>query len=228
MPSPVSTRIAATLLSLVLLVAACSGSSSDDADDAGGEIRTLDSNVTEVATGAGDLTTEDASNEAPDEERTIEDAQLEFAVCIRESGYPEWPDPDPNAEGGAFRGQDLEALGIDFDDQEFREALDSCRSVFEGVAGGREDLDPEQQAEREDQALALFACIRQNPGWEDIPDPDFSSQGGGGLRELFINGDLDVDEFRTLAQECQTELGIEGGGFGGGRGPGRSRPASGG
>ncbi len=212
----VSTRIAAAVLGVVLLTAACSGSSSDDADGVSGEIRTLDSTATEVAAGVGDAAADVASDDTPDEQRTFEDAQLEFAVCIRDSGFPEWPDPDPNAEAGPFRGQDLEGLGVDLDDPEFRQALDACRSVFEGVAGGRGDLDPEQQAEREDQALALFACIRQNPGWEDIPDPDFSGQGGG-LRELFINGDLDVDEFRTLAQECQAELGFEGGGFGRGR-----------
>ncbi len=217
-----SLRIGLALAVSALLFAACGASSSDSTAD--GEIATLaTATIDELATGDGATAVGAAADAGVDDERTFEDAQLDFSACMRDSGYPEWPDPDPNAEGGPFGGVDVQALGIDFNDDAFRTVLDTCREELQGVVGDRQELDPEQQAERQDQTLALFACIRTNPGWEDLPDPDLTGGAGGGgdgIRALFQSGDYDIDEFRTLSQQCQTELGIEGGGFGGGQGGG--------
>ena len=218
------------VLTAIFVLAACSGGD-DEATDVGlATLAASTDDATETASAdAVDVGTEDTST--AEEERTIEDAQLDFAQCVRETGFPDFPDPAADAQGGrGFDPAQLQELGIDVQDEDFRAALDECRTEFDGVAGGRQDLDPEQQAELQDQALALFACVRENPGWEDLPDIEIGA-GPGALRDLFTSGELDVEEFRTLSQECQTELGIEGGiggaPGGGGRGAGQGGAGAG-
>jgi hypothetical protein len=209
-------RLLLPLFVLALFGAACS--SSDDGADTESQIATLD----DGGGASGDDALAATTTTAPEEEITFEEAQLAFAVCMRET-YPEWPDPDPDAQGGrlGFDRGALEELGIDFQDADFRDLIQQCQGDnFQGVAGAGNDLSAEEQAELEDNLLALFACVREQPGYEDIPDPDFSGgEGGFGLRELFQSGEVDPQEFRTVMQDCQTSLGIEGGGGlrGGGR-----------
>lgn len=223
------------LLTITLIAAACGSSDGDDAADVG--LATLETSTADgagdgdIAAGAdstaadSDTTDADSTDEAP---ATFDDAQLDFAQCLRDSGFTDWPDPDPSTAGGrgGFGNVDLTALGIDRDDADFQAATEECRSSFDGVTGGRGELDPEQQAEAQDRLIELFACIRENPGFEDLPDIDL---GGGGLRELITSGDIDIEEFRELSQACQTELGIEGGlgGGPGGRGAGAGAGAGG-
>lgn len=163
-----------------------------------------------------------STTEVSAEDMTIEDAELAFAACMRET-YPEWPDPRPD---GGFGGREaIEALGIDPRDDGFVEALDGCRSALQGAVGGN-SLTPEEQAEQQDQVLALFACVREQPGFEDLPDPDFS-QGAGrgfGLIQLFQSGAINPEEFRAAIEQCAASLGVE---LRGGprRGPGGSRQA---
>ncbi|MDG2114414.1 MAG: hypothetical protein P8N02_17595 [Actinomycetota bacterium] len=208
-------RLLLPLFVLALFAAACSGS--DDGADSESQIATLD----DGGGASGDDALAATTTTLPEEEVTFEEALLSFAVCMRET-YPEWPDPDPDApDGRRFDREVLQDLGIDFQDQGFRDLLQQCQGDnFQGVAGTADDLSPEEQAELEDNLLALFACVREEPGYEDIPDPDFSGgEGGFGLRELFESNDIDPQEFRTVMQDCQTSLGIEGGGGlrGGGR-----------
>lgn len=216
-------RLLLPLFVLALFAAACS--SSDDSADSDSQIATLDDGVG----ASGDDALAATTTTAPQEELTFEEAQLNFAACMRDT-YPEWPDPDPDAQGRGpgFDREVLTELGVDFQDADFRDLLQECQSDnFQGVAGAGADLSPEEQAELEDDLLALFACVREQPGYEDIPDPDFSGTAGGfgGLRELFQTGDIDPQEFRTVMQDCQAALGIEGGQ--GGRGPGGERPGGG-
>ena len=208
-----------------LLLTACGGGSSSAEDDDAG-IASLETTAADEQAADTDVTVAaDGDGADEEEELTFEEAQLEFSRCMRDNGYPDWPDPDPNAEAGrAFGNVDFESLGIDPRSDEFRSASQACREVFDGIAGGRADLSPEQQAELEDNLLAMFACVRENPGWEDLPDPDFSAGGRGfGLGDLFQSGDIDPAEFRDLIQQCQQDLGIDG--LGGGPG---GRPAGGG
>ena len=215
-------RLLLALAAVTVLAAACS--SSDDTSDTASQLATLDD--------AGGATGSDAlaatTTTVPDEEITFEEAQLDFARCMREV-YPEWPDPDPDAQGGrlGFSPETLQELGLDFQDEGFRAEVSDCQGEsFANVAGQGDDLSPEEQAEREDALLALFACARETPGYEDLPDPDFSNSGAGfGLRALFEDGDIDPQEFRSVMQDCQASLGIEGvGGRGGAPGaPGAGR-----
>ena len=207
-------------LTLALVAAACGGSGSDGDADA-------IASLSEDAAPAGEDALAAESDETPEEELSFEDAQLEFATCMRET-YPEWPDPDPDVGRGrlGFAPDQLDDLGVDFRDPEFQTALEDCGEVFQGVVGAIGELTPEEQAELEDNLLALFACVRETPGFEDIPDPDFGGTGPGfGLREIFESGEIDPRDFRDAMQSCAGELGLEGGPGGGGfRGPGGGGP----
>lgn len=234
---PMRTTFRLGLLAVIvaLMAAACAASGADESG--GGQIATLeDQDAAATATASdgeastatsqeADASTESqpsATTQAAAEEMTIEDAELAFAACMRET-YPEWPDPRPD---GGFGGREaIEALGIDPRDDGFVEALDGCRSALQGAVGGN-SLTPEEQAEQQDQVLALFACVREQPGFEDLPDPDFS-QGVGrgfGLIQLFQSGAINPEEFRAAIDQCAASLGVE---LRGGprRGPGGGRQA---
>lgn len=213
-PSASAARLT-TLLVGILILAACGGGGEDTAD--GADIATLETIAPDEQAADSEVTT--ADGDVDEVEITFEDAQLAFSQCMRDNGFQEWPDPDPNADSGGagFGNVDLGSLGIDRGDEDFRSAIDLCRENFDGVAGGRQDLDPAQQAEAEDNILALFACVRANPGWENLPDPEFGGDGFG-LRELFQSGEFNPQELRPLLQECQQELGIEGLNRNGGQG----------
>ncbi len=204
------------LVAVALLVAACSGSSSSENETT--QLATLSDDG--VAASGDDALAATSTTEV-DDEVDIEEAMLDFAACMRET-YPDWPDPDPDQAGGRFFSPEtLEAAGVDFRSEEFRDVRQACEGEnLQGVAGAGQERTPEEQAELEDNLLALFVCVREVPGFEDLPDPDFGGDGQGfGIRQLFEGGELDPAEFRNAMQECQTQLGIEGlGGPGGGRG----------
>ena len=199
---------------------ACAASGADESGT--GQIATLEQTATsgESTSGGESQTTTPAEADAPPEEMTIEEAQLTFAACMRET-YPQWPDPSPD---GGFGGREaLEELGIDPQDGDFPDVLDECRSVLQGVVGVTA-LTPEEQAERQDTVLAVFACVREQPGFSDVPDPNFDAGAGRGfgMRELFQSGQIDPQAFASAIQQCATEQGLEsqpglGGGFFGGR-----------
>jgi len=72
------------------------------------------------------------------EQERLED-QLLLSQCIRDNGYPEYPDPVIGADGRLQRngGGDLQAIGIDRRSEEFRQLIDSCRDDL-----GLEDFGP--------------------------------------------------------------------------------------
>ena len=239
-------RVLLPLVVLGFGVTACGGSDEDSADDRIATLVAesppesdgmADADGTELAAGvlsvgakgsAGavdDDDTDEADNGADTDggedvemstELTLDDAQLEFAACMRET-YPEWPDP-LSTGGPVFDPESLSDLGIDLRDESVREELRECRSVFEGVAGTGNQPTPEEQAEREDMQLALFACVRAEPGYEWLPDPDFSSggRGLGGMRKIFQSRGVNLRELMGLMRGCQSELGLEVGLEGGG------------
>jgi hypothetical protein len=161
-----------------------------------------------IASLSGDIA---SAEEQTDEDETsssvvgtvsIEDAQLNMAACMREE-YPAWPDPDPSG-GRVFDPQTISELGIDFEGEDFRALLDVCAGELRGVVSQRLGSSPEEQAELEDGLLDLFACVRESPGFEDLPDPNFSNGAGGfrALRNRFANGEFDPAAFRLAAQKC--------------------------
>jgi hypothetical protein len=71
-----------------------------------------------------------------EQERLVE--QLQLAQCIRDSGYPEYPDPAIGTDGRLerTRGRDSADIGIDPRSPEFREVISACRDELGMEAGG--------------------------------------------------------------------------------------------
>lgn len=136
---------------------------------------------------------------------SIEDAQLNFAACMREE-YPAWPDPDPSTGRGYEPGTFAE-LGIDLQGDDVQALVEVCSGELRGVVSQRLGASPEERAETEDGLLDLFACVRESPGFEDLPDPEFSNGAGGfgALRNRFANGEFDPAAFRIAAQKCSED-----------------------
>jgi hypothetical protein len=194
------------LVVLALVLAACGATAG--ADDGG--LATIE--------GAVDSGAEVTASEAIDPEVAL----LELAACMRESGFPDFPDPVVDSDGNIRLGFLGPAeTGIDPRSDEFRAARESCGQTLEGLAlgpgrAGQGFEDPEFQ----DLMLEFAACLRE--GGLEVDDPDFSSpapgESGPGGRGLF-GGAFDPTDpaNQAIIQDCQEEVGF----FGPGGGPGR-------
>lgn len=65
----------------------------------------------------------------PEAQQESLERQLLLAQCIREHGYPEYPDPTVDANGRIERNgrQAFDELGIDFRSESFQEVISACR-----------------------------------------------------------------------------------------------------
>ena len=163
---------------LILVLTACGGS--DDSDDVASLTDTTGQSSTE-GSGDGD------SGTLSGEER--EEAQLEFAQCMREHGV-DFPDP----VDGRFQYQ-----GTPGDEDELEEAQEACRDILEGAFP---ELDEEQQAEMQDALLAFARCMREHG--VDFPDPQFEE--GGGALQMLPEGAEDDPNFDEAQEACQPIL----------------------
>jgi hypothetical protein len=126
------------------------------------------------------------------------DAALVYAQCIRENGYPEWP--DPNADGQFMMRRDQ---GMSMNDPRRIAAMEACQDLRPsgnygaGPGGMGQDLDQEAM-------LAFAQCMRDN-GVPDFPDPN-SNVGGG----VVIGGETGIDPndpgFQAAVQTCNAIL----------------------
>lgn len=151
-----------------------------------------------------------------------EEALLEFAACMRENGFADFPDPEVDSDGNVRIGRaGQEQPDFDPRSEDFRAARDACGQQLEGLVfgpgrGGPGFDDPEFQ----DRLLEFAACLRE--GGLEVDDPDFSpaapGEGGPGGRGLFGGAFDPTDpENRAIIERCQEEVGF----FGPGGGPGR-------
>jgi hypothetical protein len=133
-----------------------------------------------------------------------QEAFLDFAQCIRDNGIG-MPDPQFDADG-RFRigGPGAGDVMVDFESDEFQAAQDACDQHLEGLGA---NLDPEQQAERQEALVEFATCMREQG--IDMPDPQVGS--GGGAMMMIGGPDSDVDpgspEFQAAMEECQPALG---------------------
>jgi hypothetical protein len=179
-------RIILMLAALVLLLAACGSDSTEDG------IATLESTTT-----VAPATTVTTSLAEISEEQAIE-----FSQCMRDQGL-DFPDPNLDADGNLAM-DDLDVSGFGSTPDEIRtnlsSAMDACSEFLEGVSfgGGRlPDL-----VELQDTFLEFSTCMRDN-GY-DMPDPDFTSDGFGGLFEMGENIDPNDPEFVAAMAQCQS------------------------
>jgi len=134
-----------------------------------------------------------------------EEAMLEWAQCMRDNGI-DMDDPQFGADGGRF-GFGPGGAAADFDplSTEFQTAMEACGNVLEAL---RPESDPEEEAERAEQQLAIAGCMRKL-GW-DFPDP--ASGGGFGAQIRFIQeAGIDPQDptFQTDISACQAESGLD-------------------
>jgi hypothetical protein len=197
------------LLVVALLMAACGGTA---AGSDSGVASLSDSSTTTVAA-----------------EADPEEAAIAFTECMRENGI-DMEDPTVDADGNVIPGRPTDlpepdgeggagevgpgALGEDL-----QAAFEECGDLLEGTTFG---FTGEDQAELEDQLLALAQCLRDQG--IDVADPDLSGgpdivagEGGDGLR---ANGPFGIDfqdpEVQAALDQCQEYVPNFQGGPGGG------------
>ena len=221
-------RATALVTVLVLTLAACGGGDGDEAVSAAPVIAEPQEDQAVSTDAAPEPTTAVASETDPDAaesttaapatEATDEERAIEFAQCMRDNGFPDWPDPTVNADGSIeLVAGGAQQAGIDLEDGDLDAALDACGDIIAGASflpGA--DLD---QSEIEDSLLAFAQCLRDLG--HDVADPDLSGQlrpGPDGPGGMFASG-FDPQDPANAAdvQTCQTEA-FGASGFGGAAG----------
>lgn len=155
-----------------LLLSACGGS--ETAAGSGDEIASLDDGGDER--GDRDLADQPDETDA-DASADAQAAALEFSACLRDEGL-DVPDVVVDAEGNLQLREVLQDL--DPQDGSFREAMESCAELLDGVGfGGGRRAAIADDPEIADAFLEFSDCIR-GQGFEDVPDLTLPAPGEGG------------------------------------------------
>ena len=204
------TRTAALGVAMTLLVAACGGSS-ESADETpaiiieGATEQAAPATTAEVVddttstVDAGDDATADETSGAAvvAEDRTEEQAALEFAQCIRDEGL-DFDDPTIAADGSVSFTPPQGGVT-----DEFAEAAEECGELLEGASFLPDD---DQLTEIEDQLLEFAECLREQG--LDVDDPDLSGGLVGAARGGIFGPDFDPEDPANAdaIQACQSLL----------------------
>ena len=206
------------MVAAAAMLAACGSAAANER-----EVASLSTAVGD-ATGPGD-TSGDTSGEASDTTGVVDpsEAPLKFAKCMREHGI-DMPDPQISDDGGVMIaiGGPGSGLGDDSgkgpDPKEMEAANKACQHFMEDAAAGFDPPSEEDQKKMQEQALAFAKCMRDHG--IDMPDPQFSTDGGGfsiSVGAPAAGGtigdappvDFNDDEFKAASEAC----GGPGGGF---------------
>jgi predicted small lipoprotein YifL len=188
-------RIVGLLLLALLLVPTLAGCGEKD-DEA--QVASLD--------GSGDEADGD-TEDTGDDEKSDEDQALEFAACMRENGVPDFPDPEVDGEGGGltFRRDDSGGGADQPDRATVEKAMKACEDLAPR-GGGR--FSEEDRSKMQDAFLEYAACMREHG--IDMPDPEFSEDGGGAFQRGGPGMDPDDPEFAAAHEACEDKLGETG------------------
>lgn len=134
-----------------------------------------------------------------------EEAILAFVSCLRDNGI-DLPDPQFGADG-PFGGDPDALAAIDLTSSDFLDAMEACQGFLEAL---QPELDPEQQAEQNEQLLLFAECMRREG--IDFPDPDpIRGLTIGSLRGE--DGELAIDpfapDFQAASSVCSAELSLD-------------------
>ena len=118
----------------------------------------------------------DTEEELSEEEllRMRDEAFVDFSRCIRDEGFPDFPDIDSSqiVDQASFL-RAMQEAGVSFTQPGLAPALQTCASVFsELIALAPQEDTNVQQVEQEENAVAFSQCMRDQ-GLDDFPDPDF-------------------------------------------------------
>jgi hypothetical protein len=206
--------VAAGAISLMAAVGACRGDDSPSSE------------VASLGTGDTETTTDGTATEstAPSDP---EEAALAFAECMREHGV-DMPDPKVGDDGEVAINIGGGAAEME-EDVDIEAAHEACNPLMENARGDM-DIDPEQQAEMQQQMLDYAECMRGEG--IDMPDPTFSSDGGAmivtgeatgppgsdGEQPEVVGSDdsqspprefTEDPEFEAADEKCAAEVGME-------------------
>lgn len=123
------------------------------------------------------------------------DAALVYAQCVRDNGYPEFPDPIPGQGIMLRRDQ-----GMSFNDPRMLAAMEACQDLRPaGMAGGGAG-DPEETMEM---MLEFAQCMRDN-GVSGFPDP----QPGSGRMTIGPEAGINPfsPTFQAAVQTCMVDF----------------------
>ena len=139
-------RPLAGLAMLAVIVAGCSNGSAGN-----GNSRATSSSGTTSDSGTGSSSTAHNSTATPREKA------VKFAECMRENGYPDFPDPKASGE--------FPTIGISVSPLAWTKALGACKELQPPGSFSAHLSHTQLSA-----ALGFARCIREN-GVEDFPDP---------------------------------------------------------
>lgn len=187
-----------------------------DSDDGSDGVASIDGSGDD----SGDDDTPDGGGGGggPVDQSEFQDAMLEFAECMREHGI-DMPDPEFDEGGGGVQiGGPGEPDGGGPSQEEFEAADEACSPIMEDVRPDIQ-LTPEEQAELQDEMVAVAQCMRDK-GW-NMPDPEVGEDGGVRVRVEDDDGTSgraptpeNEEDHRADMEACEDELGIERGGPG--------------
>lgn len=108
--------------------------------------------------------------------RSTEEALLAVAQCLRDNGV-DVPDPTFDANGNPTGGLFGPDSGVDPRSEEFRTAMEACRSLMQGVTLGGRGPGFDRQAIQD--AMNNFTACLRDQGLE-VDDVTFPDRGAGG------------------------------------------------
>ncbi|MFI6024479.1 hypothetical protein [Amycolatopsis magusensis] len=97
----------------------------------------------------------------PAQENKTQDSLLQYAQCMRDNGV-QLADPQPGSPGAMYEGVDKESAA-------FVAANKTCGHFLDGVVQDRQNQDSGDQAQQDEEMLALAKCLREKG--IDVPDP---------------------------------------------------------
>jgi hypothetical protein len=155
----------------------------------------LPSATTTTSTQNGDSPTSGSSKRG--------DAAYRYSACMRKSGVPKFPDPQPSSGGGMSLTMGP-GTGIDPKSPQFQAAEKACKELLPN--GGK--VSPAMQAKALAQMLKFSACMRAH-GLPDFPDPTTSAGGGiqlsiGGKKGSGLNPSSPI--FQAAQKACQSVM----------------------
>jgi hypothetical protein len=187
----------AAIAAIVAIAAGCGGGD----DDA------------QVASLSGNSRNASATQTTAKKQQDPAEAARDFARCMREHGV-DMPDPkvddqgrvqiqvgEPGGSGGGEGPSESQVKKMEAADR-------ACRHFMEDAApNGAKRLDPEQEAQVREQALAFAKCMREHG--VDMPDPQFGS--GGRVTQEFRKGNVSDRTFQAANKACMNQVGMKGG-----------------
>jgi hypothetical protein len=139
----------ATVVIVAVISAGCGGT-----DSSGGTSTAAPAGNTDTASSSG---TASSVGTGGNKNLTAREKAVKFAACMRENGYPDFPDPKASGEFPTF--------GISVSPAVWVKALGACKEL-QPPGSFSAHLSPKQLSA----ALKFAQCIRAN-GVKDFPDP---------------------------------------------------------